>query len=1070
MAENALRGMPGIDDDLAEAIARIGDQYKGVTLKVVEWLDRKDDYLPFVPKPGADESWASGGRILFRDPETRAVLHAGDVEEYDPDTGAIFVDVGEWEGWQEAARCWIEFHPLNFGDTLHHAFESLSSKPQALEHALRHVIGDIQEDDAGAPSALSRDFWDLPWGIVWGPPGTGKTEAVSEYLASWAAKATGGMILVATPTNSAADQMALRLKKHLAGMGGHLREGRSLVHRGGRGSGSVLKREFADCLRDPSFARQHAEVSKAVDELDGRRGAAVRARKFTEAARLKRQITALQAQLPDQTQHVISDGTARILIVTTFKALSLAASGDLVGFFDKVVIDEAGMVSRAVTAAIATMGKAVFLAGDPKQIGPIFKCPHGVRGDVRKWLVHSGLSHLESAREANGKKSVRLLRTQYRMHPQISKAVSEFCYDGMLLDGASVLADSEAHAIKEFPDFRASWIVVDTFAGSPEECCSRRATPGTGHIRESSAEACVMYGHAAARLGQPALILSPYRAQVRLIKRKLAGDEEGITVGTIHRQQGAEREVVILDLVNGASAFANAEIRMMVNVAMSRAKRHLIVIASKAELKSPVLRPLAALLKPSVRKKMDSKVPGFEGLLNFIRPSGASKEAQKLAAAIEEVGKTPLRKEAFLTPRNWGHEIAQLRDRSPLFSAEQIRLIEKNVGEGHRLVRGVAGSGKSLILTAWAAKMIQANPSHRVLITYFNKGMKNLLRTMIERAAGELSAGAPDRILHQVTITHSASVAKSRAGDFDAVFVDEAQDMDGDMLRDLYDRCRPTSTGLRNFILFADDSQNIYGKKTLEELRGVLPEGFDFRGRSDVLRETYRSTQTILSLAVNLALDPKDVYGRGAPQLLEYMRVRELAQEGLLVRPEDSPDGAYSVCYTEREGVPTRIFKSSSKATTLEALGKEIKRLVADEGLALGDFMIVTVKQPERVANALNACGIKAKAFGGAKGEDALGMPGAGGEFVRCTTVFTSKGHESPIGAFLWPEELDEIQDFMKIPGATESEFERIRRCMLYVSMSRAMFIQYIFGSDSRFMKAADDYRRADSGRTPAWT
>jgi hypothetical protein len=239
MSNDPLRGKPGIDDDLAEAIGRIGDQYRGVTLRIVEWLDRKDDYLPFISKPAADESWASGGRVVFRDPETRAVLHSGEVEEYDPDTGAVFVDVGEWEGWQQAARCWIEFRPFDFGEALHHAFETLSSKPEALERSLRHVTGDIDEEAPGA-STLSRDFWDLPWGIVWGPPGTGKTETVSEYLARWASSARGGMILVATPTNNAADQMALRLKKHLAGVGGHLRGGRSLVHRGGRGAGGVL--------------------------------------------------------------------------------------------------------------------------------------------------------------------------------------------------------------------------------------------------------------------------------------------------------------------------------------------------------------------------------------------------------------------------------------------------------------------------------------------------------------------------------------------------------------------------------------------------------------------------------------------------------------------------------------------------------------------------------------------------------------------------------------------------------------------------------------------------------------
>lgn len=1056
----------GIDCDLAEAIARIAEQYKGVPLKAVEWLDRKDDYLPFIPKPGADESWSSGGRVVFRDPESRLILYSGDVAEYDPDTGAIYVDISEWDQWQQAARCWAEFFPFNFGDALHNAFERLSSNTETLKWVLRNVSGDIAEDGPGVPGIGSPDFWDLPWGIVWGPPGTGKTETVSEYLAQWATKSKGGTILVATPTNNAADQMALRLKKHLSALGGHLRDGHCLVHRGGRGSGNALKKEFPDCLRDPSFARQHAEISEALEELEKRRAASLYERNFPQAARLRREIAALQAQLPDQTQHVISEGAARIVIVTTFKALQFAGSGDMVSFFKKVVIDEAGMVSRAVSAAIAAMGRSVVLAGDPKQIGPIYKVPHGIRSEVRKWLSFSGLSHLDSAKAALSKKNVKLLRTQYRMHPQISKAVSEFCYDGILLDGASVLADSTAVPPAEFPEFRASWIVVESFADSPEACCSRRASPGTGHVREASAEACALYGQMAARQGHPALILTPYRAQVRLIVRKLAGNDSGINVGTIHRQQGAERDVVILDLVNGASAFTSAEIRMIVNVAMSRAKRHLIVIASKGEMRSPVLRPLASLLKPSIKKKMDSKVPGLGNLLDLIRPSQKTKEAQRLASALAGLDTAPSR-EGFLTPRNWGHEIKQLRNRRPLFSAEQVRLIEKNIGEGHRLVRGVAGSGKSLILTAWAVKLMHSNPSHKVLITYFNKGMKILLSSMVETAARELDPLAADRILRQVTITHAHRVTKGKPA-FDAVFVDEAQDMEADTLRGLYDSCRMTTKGMKNFILFADDSQNIYGKKTLDELRSVLPAGLDFRGRSDVLRETYRSTQTILSLAVNLALDPKNVYGLGASRLLEYMRVAELAQEGLLIRPEDSADGAYSVCYTEREGVPTRYLRTANEKVTLARLSKEIKRLVAEEGLSLGDVLVVTVKRPERVASALNAVGIKAKAFGGG-GENPLGMPGAGGDFVRCTTVHTSKGHESPVSFFLWPEELEGI-NFMNIPDATDADYERIRRCMLYVSISRAMFIQYILGAESRFMKAIDTYHRSDIGRVPVWT
>ena len=80
-------------------------------------------------------------------------------------------------------------------------------------------------------------------------------------------------------------------------------------------------------------------------------------------------------------------------------------------------------------------------------------------------------------------------------------------------------------------------------------------------------------------------VVTPYSAQVRLLRDRLSG-YEGLEVGTIDGLQGREKEAIVLSLVRsnerGEVGFL-AELRRL-NVAMTRARRHLCVIADSATI------------------------------------------------------------------------------------------------------------------------------------------------------------------------------------------------------------------------------------------------------------------------------------------------------------------------------------------------------------------------------------------------------------------------------------------------------------------------------------------------------
>uniref|UniRef100_A0A7S2E2A3 DNA2/NAM7 helicase-like C-terminal domain-containing protein n=1 Tax=Haptolina brevifila TaxID=156173 RepID=A0A7S2E2A3_9EUKA len=222
--------------------------------------------------------------------------------------------------------------------------------------------------------------------------------------------------------------------------------------------------------------------------------------------------------------------------------------------------------------------------------------------------------------------SYRLLTTQWRMHQSVADWSSSTFYDGRLRTHPSVasrlLCDMEGVDRTELTSAALTGISVAPTSG--QRGLERR---GRGGELTNVAEVDAAVGHAAALLRAGVLpsdivIISPYTAQVALLKRALAdadvepqrspsggesplaessagkmafGSLAQVEVATVDSYQGREAEAVILSLVrsNPRKQVGFLSDHRRLNVAVTRARRHVAVVCDPQTVSSdPVIASL----------------------------------------------------------------------------------------------------------------------------------------------------------------------------------------------------------------------------------------------------------------------------------------------------------------------------------------------------------------------------------------------------------------------------------------------------------------------------------------------
>lgn len=312
------------------------------------------------------------------------------------------------------------------------------------------------------------------------------------------------------------------------------------------------------------------------------------------------------------------------------------------GLFDLLVIDEASQCSIAHVLPLAYRARRVVVVGDPNQLTPVVTLDRRSQARLatsagwtdegaRRQSLSVGRDSAFTAYAARHDGPPLLLTEHYRCHPAIARYVNEQFYGGLL----RVLTK-----VDEFDTGTRGLVLVDapgtTQAGSQGSALNHaEADAAVRWILEHPDETGSMG------------VVPPFAPQKRLIEQRLRralGDDAAarVRVGTAHRFQGDERDIVLFSPVVATGAHAGTlrfveEQRNLVNVAVSRARRALVVVAdvsSIEDLPVPTLQALVALAgaEPTQRSAM-SELAENRGL--------HSDAERRLFAALARAGWTP---------------------------------------------------------------------------------------------------------------------------------------------------------------------------------------------------------------------------------------------------------------------------------------------------------------------------------------------------------------------------------------------------------------------------------------------
>lgn len=201
----------------------------------------------------------------------------------------------------------------------------------------------------------------------------------------------------------------------------------------------------------------------------------------------------------------------------------------------------------------------------------------------------------------------------------------------------------------------------------------------------------------------------------------------------------------------------------------------------------------------------------------------------------------------------------------------QQEQLARSLGDGHRVIHGVAGSGKTLIL-GYRCLHLAEQLKKPILVLCFNITLAARLRSFIDDKgiSGQVQVYHFHDWCGQQIKTYHLDVIKGEApywerqvetvingvekgnipkGQYGALLIDEGHDFEAEWLTLITQMIDPDTNSL---LLLYDDAQSIYKKKNNLDF-SLASVGIQAQGRTTVLRLNYRNTREILSFSYQFA-------------------------------------------------------------------------------------------------------------------------------------------------------------------------------------------------------------------------
>ncbi|MFB0518572.1 MAG: AAA domain-containing protein, partial [Acidobacteriota bacterium] len=369
--------------------------------------------------------------------------------------------------------------------------------------------------------------------VIWGPPGTGKTVVLALIIRELAQR--GRRVLFSALTHQAVDNLLQKLLK--LGWESFLRIGSPLA------VDSILH----PYLLDPYLAGLST-----------------------------RQLKARLREVP--------------VIATTVGTIS---SNSLIYSqrFDVAVIDEAGQLSEPATLIPLNRSERFLLAGDPFSLPPLVRS-----SAARKNRLHCSMMERLIESDSHMNRTL-FLSVQYRMNQEIMAFSNSQFYQGKMVADPAVadcrlqLPSPETIPPEVFPIIDPNSPMV--FVNLPTEASTDNHNPAEVEVVYQTVKGLLRGGIRGNDIG----VIAPYRVQVDYVRKRIVNLDsqfptvKGITIDTVERFQGEEREVVIISFTDtskegfGPCWDVNGGGRHRMNVALTRARKKLILVGDSRLLK-----------------------------------------------------------------------------------------------------------------------------------------------------------------------------------------------------------------------------------------------------------------------------------------------------------------------------------------------------------------------------------------------------------------------------------------------------------------------------------------------------
>jgi ATP-dependent RNA/DNA helicase IGHMBP2 len=406
--------------------------------------------------------------------------------------------------------------------------------------------------------------------IIHGPPGTGKTTTVVEFIRL--AVAQGDTVLACAPSNHAVDNLLEKLLDagelpvrlgHPARVVPELRA-RAL---------DILAEKHPDARKARKMSRDAFALFRQADKWTrGKPEPGAKAAMRKEARDLLNEARGLEALAIER---VLDE--ARV-VCGTLTGLDSQVLGQR--RYSVAVLDEACQSTEPAAWVPLLRADKMILAGDHCQLPPTIISPEAAEQGLAVSLMERLVARF-------GTGISRLLTVQHRMHEAIMGFSNAEFYEGLLVAHESVAG----HRLCDFADVRPESLTetpvqfIDT-AGAGydeklEEDTGSRLNLQEADLAARKARQLLAAGLMPSQIG----VITPYRGQVRRL-RELLSDVPGLEVDSVDGFQGREKEAIVVSLVRsnpeGEIGFLSDTRRT--NVAFTRARRKLIVVGDSATL------------------------------------------------------------------------------------------------------------------------------------------------------------------------------------------------------------------------------------------------------------------------------------------------------------------------------------------------------------------------------------------------------------------------------------------------------------------------------------------------------